>query len=182
MDFKTTKKTIIDFAKEVVRLAKKNATKHKASGKLKSSISYKANVSENSFQLDFLMLKYGLYQDAGVDGVKKKHGSRKYKLPTYKYKRKGNASSLKGMPPPSVFDKWVIRKGLKDIRDEKGRFINRKSLTFLIAKSVFEKGLKPTYFFTDAFEKAYKKLPKDFIEAYALDAGNFLEYTLNNNE
>ena len=85
------------------------------------------------------------------------------------------------MPPPSAFDKWVVKKGGKfnqSIRDSKGRFINRQSLTFVLAKSIFEKGIKPSYFFSSAFEKAYKKLPKEFIAKYELDIDKFITHTL----
>ena len=53
----------------------------------------------------------------------------------------------------------------------------RNSLTFLIARSIYMKGLEPTYFFTDAFETAYKKLPSEFIQKYELDIDNFLKFT-----
>ena len=116
------------------------------------------------------MEPYGAYVDAGVDGKKTKYGKRKAGLPTYSFKSK--------MPPPKALDKWVVRKGLKGIRDQQGRFVKRQSLTFLIARSIFQKGLEPTYFFTDAFEAAYKKLPKQFIDKYELDIDNFLKFTL----
>ena len=109
------------------------------------------------------------YQDAGVDGKKKKYGKRKSGLPTFSYKDK--------MPPPKKLDKWVVRKGLKGTRDAKGRFVGRKALTFIIARSIFMKGLEPTYFFTNAFDAAYKKLPKEFIDKYELDIDNFLKFT-----
>ena len=96
--------------------------------------------------------------------VKEKAG-----LPTFSYKDK--------MPPPKSLDKWVVRKGLKGTRDTKGRFVGRKALTFIIARSIFMKGLEPTYFFTDAFQAAYKKLPKEFIDKYELDIDNFLKFT-----
>ena len=58
MDFKRTKEIIIDFAEEVVRLAKRNAQKQKVTGELKRSISYREDVSpKGSFELDFMMLK-----------------------------------------------------------------------------------------------------------------------------
>ena len=72
------------------------------------------------------------------------------------------------MPPPKAFDKWVIRKGIAP-RDKKGKFIKRKSLNFLIARSIFEKGIKPTLFFTKPFEKFYKRLPNQLVEKYGLD-------------
>ena len=171
MKFEETKKILNDFVDDVVRAAKSNLRKKKASGKLQRSIKGQAVVNPNSFEMNFEMEGYGAYVDAGVDGKKKKYGKRKAGLPTYSFKSK--------MPPPKALDKWVVRKGLKGIRDQRGRFVKRQSLTFLIARSIFQKGLEPTYFFTDAFEAAYKKLPNEFIKKYELDIDNFLKFTLD---
>lgn len=169
MNYDETKKVLEDFAREVIKGARKNLRKRKASGKLSRSLKSDVKVNPKSFELDFEMEGYGAYQDAGVDGKKKRYGKRKAGLPTYSYKDK--------MPPPKALDKWVVRKGLKGTRDSKGRFTKRQSLTFIIARSIFMKGLEPTYFFTDAFEAAYKKLPKAFIDKYELDIDKFLKFT-----
>jgi hypothetical protein len=171
MTFKETQKVLEDFVEDVVRAAKSNLRKKKASGKLQRSVKGQAKVNPNSFEMTFEMEPYGAYVDAGVDGKKKKYGKRKAGLPTFSFKSK--------MPPPKALDKWVVRKGLKGIRDQRGRFVKRQSLTFLIARSIFQKGLEPTYFFTDAFEAAYKKLPNEFIKKYELDIDNFLKFTLD---
>ena len=171
MKFEETKKILNDFVDDVVRAAKSNLRKKKASGKLQRSVKGQAQVNPNSFEMNFEMEGYGAYVDAGVDGKKKKYGKRKAGLPTFSFKSK--------MPPPKALDKWVVRKGLKGIRDQRGRFVKRQSLTFLIARSIFMKGLEPTYFFTDAFEAAYKKLPNEFIKKYELDIDNFLKFTLD---
>ena len=79
------------------------------------------------------------------------------------------------MPPPKAFDKWVIRKGLAPRKKGKftGRSISsvgfRKSITFLIARSIYSKGIKPSLFFTKPFEKFYKRLPNELVEKYGLD-------------
>ena len=88
MKFDETKRVLEDFAREVVKGAKANLQKQKASGKLARSIKADVKVNPNSFELDFEMEGYGAYQDAGVDGKKKKHGKRKLNLPTYKYTTK----------------------------------------------------------------------------------------------
>jgi|TARA_B100000085_G_scaffold261335_1_gene265570 hypothetical protein len=169
MKYKETTKVLQDFAREVIRGAKQNLQKRNASGKLSRSLKSDVKVNPKSFELDFEMEGYGQFQDAGVDGKKKKYGKRKAGLPTYSFKSK--------MPPPKSLDKWVVKRGLKGTRDAKGRFVKRQSLTFLIARSIFIKGLEPTYFFTNAFEAAYKKLPKEFIDKYELDIDNFLKFT-----
>jgi len=105
--------------------------------------------------MEFTMEDYGVFQDAGVSGTKKKYNT------PYSYKSK--------MPPVKAFDKWIVRKGLAP-RKSGGQFTSRKSLAFLIAKSVFRNGIKPSLFFTKPFEAAYKNLPQELVEAYGLDA------------
>jgi hypothetical protein len=51
----------------------------------------------------------------------------------------------------------------------------RRSLNFATAVSVFKHGIKPTAFLSTPFEQAFNRLPQELIEAYALDASNFLK-------
>ena len=69
------------------------------------------------------------------------------------------------------------------LRDKKGRFKkgNYKSIGFVIARSVKEKGVKASLFFTKPFEKAFNNLDKDIIEAYKLDVEELLKITTNGN-
>ena len=80
------------------------------------------------------------------------------------------------MPPPSKLDKWTVKKGIAP-RDEKGRFLSRKSLQFAIARSIFYNGIRPSLFFTKPFLKYSKELPNELEQAFALDAEAFLEFT-----
>ena len=165
---KFTYKKLDNFRKQVVKESRKNAQKNSASGELARSLTSKLNVSKNSFSLEFLMNEYGNFQDKGVKGAK---SSAKAPNSPYKYTSK--------MPPSKAFDKWVIRKGIAP-RTKDGKFMSRKSLTFLIARSVFEKGIKPTLFFTKPFEKNFAKLPDELITSFGLDVEDFAEFTLKN--
>mgnify|MGYP003123303061 FL=1 len=146
------------FKANVISEAKRNLSAQNTSGRLKDSLKGYVKESKNSIQVSFEMAEYGFYQDRGVKG--KKGGK---SLDGYQYTNK--------MPPPKAFDKWTVRKGIAP-RDKEGRFIKRKSLNFLIARSIFNKGIKPTLFFTKPFEKYYKRLPKELTEKYALDMVN----------
>lgn len=167
-----TKKSLENFRRQVVKEARKNAQKRSASGSLAKSLTSKLNVSKNSFSLDFLMNEYGNFQDQGVKGVK---SSAKAPNSPFKF---GSGTGDKGGLRKSL-DKWVIRKGIAP-RTKEGKFMSRKSLTFLIARSIYRTGLKPTLFFTKPFEKNFAKLPDNVIEAYGLDVEDFMEYTLKN--
>ena len=153
------------FRKHVITEARKNLTRNKknASKTLYNDMSSFLKVSKNSFELGFEMPIYGQFQDQGVSGKKKKYDT------PFSYKKK--------MPPSDVFEAWIKRKGIKG-RDKRGRFITNKSLSYLIARSVFNNGIKPSLFFTRPFELAYKRLADDVIEAFGLDIDEFLKYTL----
>ena len=168
------------FAKYVISQSRANLTKGKknSSKELYNSLDSNVKVSKNSFELTFLMEEYGVFQDKGVKGTKSNYVENKDS--PFSYKSKGGKNGLKGMPPPKAFDKWIVRKGLKGIRDKKGQFISRKSLQFMIARSVFEKGVKASMFFTKPFEKAFKGLNKDLVEAYKLDVEALIKTTVNN--
>lgn len=158
------------FADGVVDKAQRNLTSQRrnVSGTLRDSIDYnlKESASGDSFSLDFLMEKYGMFIDEGVSGIKKKYNT------PYSYKSK--------MPPRGVIDRWAVRKGLQGIRDDKGRFISRKSLVYLIQRSIYQKGIKPSYFFSKAFKLEFKRLPQDIQKAFQLDLDNFMKFTLKN--
>ena len=116
------------------------------------------NVNKDSISLIFEMEDYGQFQDQGVSGKKNKYNT------PFSYKSK--------MPPAKSFSQWVIRKGLKGVRDKQGRFIPRKSLQYLIARSVFTKGIKPSMFFTKPFETGFERLPKELQRKFGIDIEN----------
>lgn len=158
--------TLNKFIKHVVSQAKKNLTtsQKNASKKLYNSIKGEAKAFPNSIGIYFDMEEYGFYQDKGVSGVK-----RKFNTP-FSYKSK--------MPPPKAFDKWTIRRGIAP-RGAGGKFKTRKGLNFAIARSIFEKGIKPSLFFTKPFEAAFKNLPDDMIESYGFDVENLFNDIMN---
>ncbi len=116
----------------------------------------------NSIGIYFKMLPYGNFQDKGVNGTQINHGA------PYSFKSKGGVKGLKGMPPPSKLDSWMVRKGIAP-RNAGGQFTSRKGLQFLIARGIFKKGIKPSLFFTKPFEDAFRTLPDDLVEKYGLD-------------
>ena len=156
-----------EFEQKVVQAAKDNLTKQNTSGDLSKSIKGDVKQMPNSIRVFFEMNEYGFYQDRGVKGTK---GGKS--LDNFAYTNK--------MPPPKAFDKWTVRKGIAP-RDVKGKFQSRKGLNFAIARSIFEKGIKPTMFFTKPFEKAYKQLPQELIDKYGLDMENLLLSIIDEN-
>ena len=63
---------------------------------------------------------------------------------------------------------YVKRKGIQ-FRDKKtGRFLSYESTAYLISRSIYHKGIKPSLFFTKPFEAAFKRLPDDLVQAYSI--------------
>jgi hypothetical protein len=156
MQLKQTKDILNKFAKYVIQQSRTNLTKKKknSSKSLYNSLDFKYKTVNGGIGIQFLMDEYGIYQDKGVSGKKKKYNT------PFSYKDK--------MPPSSALDKWSVRKGIAP-RDKSGKFIPRKSINFLIARSIYNKGIKPSLFFTKPFEKAYKDLPKDLVKGFIND-------------
>lgn len=161
-------KALQKFRDLVVAEAKANLQKagKDSTGKLSNSIKGEVKEMPNSIGVYFEMEPYGNFQDKGVSGTQKKFDT------PYSYKSK--------MPPPSAFDKWIVRKGIAP-RSATGKFQSRKGLQFAIAKSIFRNGIKPSLFFTKPFEAAYKTLPDTLIDKYGLDAEQLLDEILREN-
>ena len=136
-----TEEILNKFAKRVVQQSRTRLTKGKknASKDLYNSLRYDLTTSAAAFILNFFMEEYGIYQDRGVSGKK-----RKYNTP-FSYKDK--------MPPPKALDKWMVRRNIKGTRDAQGRFIKRKSLQYLLARSIYNKGIKPSNFLLRVLNK-----------------------------
>lgn len=165
----SVKQELTYFANEVINRSKSNLTQKKknTSKALYNSLNYELKTSKNnSFTLSFSMENYGTFVDKGVKG---RDSSLKAPNSPYQFKNK--------MPPLKVLDKWIVKKGLA-VRNKKGQFISRESLKFAIAKSIQLKGLETTNFFSKPFENAFKRLPEDIVNAYALEVEDFLKFTL----
>lgn len=147
------KESVIKEAQQNLQRKKKNVT-----GELSNSIDARVKESKNSIEITFGMERYGWYQDLGVSGRRQVRSNT-----PFSYKTK--------MPPRGAIDKWVVQKGIfnKQIRDKKGKFVKRKTLSYLIQRKIFNEGIAGSFFFTKPFEKYVKRLPKDMLEAYGLE-------------
>ncbi len=143
------------FAKYVIQQSRSNLSKGKknVSKELYNSLGYEISQSGSTMSLGFDMADYGKFQDRGVSGTEKKYNT------PYKYTNK--------MPPAKAFDKWTVRKGIAP-RGKGGKFKKREGLNYAIAKSIYKKGIRPSMFFTKPFAAAFKRLPDELVEAYAI--------------
>tara|TARA_R100001015_G_C4495175_1_gene71481 strand:+ start:86 stop:610 length:525 start_codon:yes stop_codon:yes gene_type:complete len=153
------------FGKQVVNRAKGNLQKSKGGGTaLENSISFEVTSDADGFVVQFFMNSYGTFVDKGVSGNETQRNFKNYKGQTksspYKYTTK--------QPPSRVLDKWIVKKGIAP-RDEKGRFISRKSISFLIARSIKKNGIKSTSFFQKPLGLGLKQFGKDLLGAVKED-------------
>jgi len=164
------------FRDYVIQQARSNLSKLKKNHtrKLYDSIKGEIKVMPNSLRLYFDMSDHGFFQDQGVKGVggvrattsKFKRTNNKGKM--WKQKGKDSPFSFKKEKKPSVkhFEQWAKSKGLNP---------------FAVRESVFRQGISRSLFFTTPFEKAFKKLPDEMIEAYGLEAEETFDTIMKEN-
>mgnify|MGYP003633715049 FL=1 len=165
------------FGKYVVQQSRSNLTKgkHNVTKRLYDSIKYDLTDNKGNYDLAFIMDEYGTFLDKGVKGADPslvKGGKQKGAGSPYSYKNK--------MPPMIDISSWAKKRNIR-LRDDKGRFKkgNYKAIGFIIQRSVFAQGIKPTLFFTKPFSVAFKRYPKLLTEAFAEDIIDILKQ--NNN-
>jgi len=150
------RKALEKYAKYVIQQSRSNLTKKKnnASKQLYNSLEYKIQGDK----ISFLSEKYGEFIDKGVKGSKSTYPESS--ASPFRYTTK--------QPPSSVFDKWSIRKGIAP-RDKQGKFVSRQSLNFLIARSIKNKGIRATLFFTKPFERGLDLYGDEIVAGYLED-------------
>ena len=162
------------FAKYVIQQSRSNLTKggKNVTKDLYNSLGYKLNETSKGATLGFEMDGYGNFVDKGVRG---KSSSAKAPNSPYRY---GTGSGKKGGLTKGI-NEWVKRRGIQ-FRDRKsGRYLSYKSTAFLIARSIYQKGVKPSLFFTKPFVAAFKRLPDELLEAYSVGLEKQIGVILN---
>ena len=167
-------KTIKRFRDYVIQQSRSNLSK---SGKNSSKELYNSLkgevVTENGFTIvGFQMADYGAFVDQGVKG---KTSSNKAPNSPFKF---GSGTGKKGGLTKGI-NQWVKQKGFQ-FRDRKsGRFLSYDSTAYLITRSIFNKGIKPSLFFTKPFEAGYKKyIDVDLLKAFGQDIETMVDYNL----
>ena len=142
-------KTLDELGEDLVKTLVKNLLKadKKATGTLIKSIDYKLVEKANGLMVQLLAADYLTNVDEG-----RKAGSKQ--------------------PPLKSLDRWVVARKIAP-RDKKGKFISRKSIKFLIARSIAKRGIKPTNVIQKTIDEVYSK-KKTLIEKAAIEDINAL--------
>ena len=167
-------KVITKFRDYVIQQSRSNLSKtgHNNSKSLYNSLKGEI-VTENNFTIvGFQMADYGTFVDLGVKG---KTSSNKAPNSPYKF---GSGTGKKGGLTKGI-NQWVKQKGFQ-FRDRKsGKFLSYDSTAYLITRSIFHKGIKPSLFFTKPFESGYKKyIDVDLMKAFGQDIETMVDYNL----
>jgi hypothetical protein len=164
-----TQQALEDFKRYVIQQARTNLTKGKKNvdKNLYNSLQGFVEKSPAGFRLYFEMEDYGMFQDQGVRGKKAYYADQATSGSPFSYKDK--------MPPIKPLAEWAKKRNIR-LRDDKGKFKkgNYNTIGFLIARSIFDKGMKASLFFTKPFERAFKQLPEDLREAFGEDINKLL--------
>jgi len=166
MQLKETKEILNKFAKYVIQQSRTNLTKRdkNSSKALYNSLDYRYKATTNGYGIQFLMDEYGVYQDKGVRGANAYYADRATSQSPFSFK-----TSFK-IPPVKTLADWAKKRNIR-LRDDKGKFTkgNYNTIGFLIARSIKDKGIRASLFFTKPFEKAYKDLPTDLVKGFIND-------------
>ena len=176
---KETEKALNDFAKYVIQQSRSNLTKGKQpygsyndTKSLYNSLGSNVKETAKGFSLNFEMVDYGKFKDLGVRG---KSSSKKAPNSPYKF---GSGTGRKGGLTEGI-EQWVKRKGIQ-FRDKKsGRYLTYESTSLLIARSIYQTGMKASLFFTRPFTKAFKRLPDELVKAYSIGLEKQIQVNLN---
>jgi len=155
------KKALEKYAEFVIKKSRENLRKggrygtHNKSNALTRSLEYRIKGDKVSF----LSEDYGEYLDKGVKGAKSTYPESSESPFKYTTKR----------PPAEVFEKWIKKSNIQGRDKKTGRFITRQSLSYIIANSIYSKGIKATMFFTKPFEEALPLFEDEFLEGFLND-------------
>ena len=164
------------FGKYVVQQSKSNLSKKKKkdTSNLYNGVKFEVTKEKDSTTLSFdfgSANDYWQFVDKGVKGV-----SSSAKAPNSPFKF-GTGSGKSGGLTKGI-NGWVARKRIQFQDRKTKQFLSYKATAFLIIRSIWNKGLETTNFFTKPFEQAFKRVPDDIYAAYALEVEEQLKVRL----
>ena len=152
------------FAESVIKKGKQILKAKGKEGKLSNSFKYRLESTNEGYNLVFKAADYATFVDKGVSGTKT---TRTYHNVFGKRERSPFKYTTK-QPPASVLDKWIVKKGIAP-RTKTGQFMERKSLQFLIARSIKSKGLAATSFFSKPMSVELAKFDTEILKNFKAD-------------
>ena len=185
LDLSNTAKALDLYGKEVIKRAKRNLKIKKKidgknvetdnTGRLGNGLYHKLTYGNNKINIKFESKEdYAYFVEKGVQGRLSTYGSVK-KYPTgmtkAKFKKKNVAEG--------VIEDWIRTKKVK-LRDKDGKFVpmtdsNIRGASYMIGKSITEKGLKARGFMADAIDETKRRFAVSLKEGLLKDLRNAVE-------
>ena len=170
---KNLQKELQSFGKYVVQQSRSNLTKqkHNVTRDLYDSIHYDLTEKNGNYDLAFIMDEYGTFLDKGIKGANPslvKDGKQKGRNSPYSFRNK--------RPPMQPLADWAKKRNIR-LRDKEGKFKkgNYRTIGFILQRSIFAQGIKPSLFFTKPFLVAFDRYPELLSEAFAQDIIDILK-------
>jgi hypothetical protein len=175
LDRTETNKVLTKFSKYVVSQSRANLTRKdkNVKGNLYKSIKGETFTGKNSIGLYFEMEEYGAYQDSGVKGKSSGNSLSTFKQGGFRF---GSGTGKEGGLTEGI-NQWVKDRRFQFKDRETGRFLSYEQTAFIITRSIYQKGIEATRFFSKPFEVGFERLPEELVEAYALDVEKLLKET-----
>ena len=168
MEFNNTIQALQTFGRNVVKEGRgilKRKKKTTSPNTLYNEFDYLVTSAKDSVTLEFVFGRaddYWQFVDEGVRGAGGYKGSGRMRGQgsPFKYSTK--------MPPRQPLINWIKNKPIKG-RSKSGRFITNESFAFLIQRSIFQRGLERTQFFSKPFTEQLNKQTENITKAFADD-------------
>mgnify|MGYP003110151412 CR=1 FL=1 len=179
MDTKNIENYLNSFGKQVVNRAIGNLGKKKGGNTaLAKTIKFEVIKKGESFSVQFSMDSYGKFVDKGVSGKNNKRSFKDYtgKVITTPYSF-GTGSSPVGKAKggmSGIMTKWIKKKGFQWKDKKTGRFMSHKSMGYIIARSIYSKGIQGISFFQKPLGLGLKQFGKDLLGSVKEDIINSL--------
>ena len=161
------------YALEFIQRAQDNLNKTNSvsSGALSDSLKFNVQSFGRSYTLQIKAADYYDYVNQGVRGVQNiKGGNSPYKFKTI------NPSGAHVTAIGTWLKTGKAKIQARDVKkygkvgvEKKGIEAQRKSLAYVIARSIKKKGLKPTHFFSDAFTETFQDFGLQMSKALGED-------------
>jgi hypothetical protein len=154
-----------------------NKTQSVTTGNLLDSLDFEIVSDRNGYTINFTALDYYKFVDKGVRGAGSslKNSTSPYK---FKYLMGGGKGTKKKSDLVTAIEKWIIRNRLTATARDVNRYgrtgrerkaidptKGRKTLAYIIARSIKRDGLYETGFWSDAFEDTFKDFGVKMSEA-----------------
>jgi len=180
MKFKELEKELERFSDYVIQQARSRLARlGKNNGHLYKSLSADIDQEKDAFLIEFLMEDYGLFVDKGVKGKNPSRISPNAKITgqqaansPYRFGTGSKRGTFK-----KFSQKMAEFAKAKKIRfRDAGKFAKGgyKSMGYVIASNIYNRGLKPSMFFSTPFERGQKRFSDKFLDAFVLDIDNNL--------